>query len=513
MPDAPSLAPAAQRLGIPLPLLGCPTLPCLPMTATLSFLDRVQQIAEALLEAERAEPVAPPREPADMARHIAAGPLDDDDTAGRTGLTCMAGVAPGREGLPIEAVLDALERVALATPRTGTRRFFNQLFSGRSQAAAAGEMVASLLNTSMYTYKVAGPHALIETAITQHMARHVGYATGEGEGVFSPGGSLANLAAMIIARNQAVPDAREHGLDGRRLTVYGSADCHYSIRKNMGMIGLGRENLRLVECDQRGRMKPDTLDAMIAADKLAGAVPVAIVATAGTTVLGAFDPIEPLADVAARHKVWLHVDGALGGTTLLTARHRHLVAGSERADSWTWDAHKLMGVPLSSSVVLVRERGLLEKHFSEAAAYLFHNAETELDHGVRSIQCGRRNDALKLWAAWKHYGDEGYARRIEHLFALAQHAADEIDRRPGLVLTCRPESVNVCFEARGKPSDAICEALRVAQLAMVGHAEVGGRRIIRAACVNADMTFDDIDAFLDAVEDVARHTRDGDNTL
>ncbi|MCL4220478.1 MAG: hypothetical protein KJZ65_03820 [Phycisphaerales bacterium] len=483
------------------------------MTATLSFLERVQQIAEALLEAERTEPVAPPRPPADMARHIAVGPLDDDDTAGRTGLTCMAGVAPGRAGLPIEDVLDALERVALATPRTGTRRFFNQLFSGRIEAAAAGEMVASLLNTSMYTYKVAGPHALIETALTQHMARHIGYAEDQGEGVFSPGGSLANLAAMIVARNQAVPDARERGLDGRRLTMYGSADCHYSITKNAGIIGLGRQNLRKVECDQRGRMKPEALEAMIVADRKAGAVPVAVIATAGTTVLGAFDPIEPIADVAGRQKVWLHVDGALGGTTLLSRRLRHLVAGSARADSWTWDAHKLMGVPLSSSVVLVRERGLLEKHFSEAAAYLFHNAETELDHGVRSIQCGRRNDALKLWASWKHFGDEGYAQRVEHLFDLAQHMAEGIERRSSLVLTCRPESVNVCFEVRGKASEGVCEALRVEQLAMVGHAEVGGRRIIRAACVNADMTFDDIDAFLDAVEDVAPHAPDGDNAL
>lgn len=483
------------------------------MTATLSFLDRVQQIAEALFDAERLGPVAPAREPADMARHIAVGPPDDDDTAGRTGLTCMAGVAPGREGLPLEEVLEALERVALATPRTASRRFFNQLFSGRIEAAAAGEMVASLLNTSMYTYKVAGPHALIETALTQHMARHIGYASHEGEGVFSPGGSLANLAALIVARNEAVPEAREHGLDGRRLTVYASEDCHYSIRKNMGIIGLGRQNLRLVECDERGRMKPDALDALIAADRRTGAVPVAIVATAGTTVRGAFDPIEPLAELARNHGVWLHIDGALGGAVLLSPRYRHLVVGSEQADSWTWDAHKMMGVPLSSSVVLVRRRGLLEKHFSEAAAYLFHNAETELDHGVRSIQCGRRNDALKLWAAWKHYGDEGYARRIEHLFALARHAADEIERRPGLVLTCRPESVNVCFEVRGKPSDAICEALRIEQLAMVGHAEVGRRRIIRAACVNADMTYDDIDAFLDAVEDVARRTPDGDNAV
>jgi len=466
------------------------------MTATQSFLERVQQIGETLLQAERDEPVTPYRACSELR----------DQLVSRIGQ-----LAPARQGASIEAVLDGLEQIALCTPRTGSRRFFNQLFSGRTEAAAAGEMIAALLNTSMYTYKVAGPHALIETALTQHMARFVGYE--HGEGIFSPGGSLANLAAMIMARNEALPNVREHGLDGQRLAVYASGECHYSIRKNAGMIGLGRQSVRWVEVDDRGRMMPEALDAAIAADRQRGVRPVAIIATAGTTVLGAFDPIEPIADVAERHGLWLHVDGALGGSALLTERHRHLVAGAARADSWTWDAHKLMGVPLSSSVLLVRERGMLEKHFSEAAAYLFHNDEAAFDHGTRSIQCGRRNDALKLWAAWKFYGDEGYARRIDHLFDLARYAADEIERRPGLVLTCRPESITVCFEAVGKPSDAICQSLWREQRAMVGHAEVRGRRIIRMACANGEMTREDVDAFLDTVEEVAAGIPDGDNAV
>lgn len=446
-----------------------------------ALLEGVLRIAEKLFAAEREEPVAPHRNPAEI-----GGLIDLELPA---------------EGLPVEAVLEELERIVLATPRTGSRRFFNQLFSGREPLAAAGDMVAALLNTSMYTYKVAGPHALIETALTRHMAGLIGYE--EGEGIFSPGGSLANLTALVMARNAAVPGGREGGVDGRGLVVYASEEAHYSVRKACGMIGIGRTNQRGVPVDERGKMRPEALDAMIAEDVASGRTPVAIVATAGTTVRAAYDPVERIADIAERRGVWLHVDGAFGGSALLSGRHRHLVAGGERADSWTWDPHKLMGVPLTSSVLLCKRRGTLAANFSEAADYLFQSDTEEYNHGTRSIQCGRRNDALKLWAAWKHLGDRGYEARTDHLFDLAQHTAREIERRPGLVLTERPEGVNVCFEATGAPSGAVCEALRREQKAMVGHATVRGRSVIRVACANGAMTREDLSGFLDAVEEVA----------
>lgn len=451
-------------------------------TSDAALLDGVVRIAEKLFAAERDEPVAPFRRPDELA--------------------ALFDLAIPPEGRAAEAVLEELGRIALATPRTGSLRFFNQLFSGREPMAAVGEMVAALLNTSMYTYKVAGPHALIETALTGHMARIIGY--DEGEGIFSPGGSLANLAALVIARNTAIPDAREQGLDGRRLTVYASEDCHYSIRKACGMIGVGRNGLRLVETDDRGRMRPGTLATMIERDSEGGALPIAIVATAGTTVRAAFDPLEEIAAVAREHRVWLHADGAFGGSVLLSPTHRALAAGSGLADSWTWDPHKMMGVPLISSVLLCRQRGTLAANFNEAASYLYQSDGDEFNHGTRSIQCGRHNDALKLWAAWKHLGDRGYADRIDHLFALARTMARQIEQRPGLTLTCGPEATNVCFEVNGKPSEAICEAMRLRQKAMVGHAMVNGRCVIRVACVNGAMTEGDMTAFLDAIEAVAR---------
>lgn len=446
-----------------------------------TFLAGVVRIARRLLDAEREEPVTAYYSPDDLAARL-------DLTLSKTG-ACE------------QAVLDDLEQIVLLTPRTSSRRFFNQLFSGREPMATAGDMLASLLNTSLYTYKVAGPHALIETALTKRMAEIVGFK--EGEGILSPGGSLANLAALVMARNHALPDSRETGIDTNRVAVYASIDSHYSIRKACGMIGIGRSNLRLVPVDVRGRMVPEALNTMISTDKVNGIVPIAIVATAGTTVRAAYDPIESVAAVAGVHGVWLHVDGAFGGSVLLSSQYKHLAAGSELADSMTWDPHKLMGVPLISSVLLCRERGVLAANFNEAAGYLFQSDADEYNHGTRSIQCGRRNDALKLWALWKHLGDDGYAARIDHLFALAAHLAERVRSHPNLHLACEPEALTVCFEVSGHASDDICDALRRQQKAMVGFAQVNGRCVIRVACINADMDTNDIDAFIDAVVEVA----------
>lgn len=407
----------------------------------------------------------------------------------------------GKEGLPAEEVIEHLRRILRATPSSAGRCFFNQLFGGRDAMATLAEMLAPLLNTSMYTFKVAGPQVLIEGEVLRRMASAVGYR--QGEGMFAPGGSLSNLSAMIIARNEAVKDARENGMSGEPLKIYVSQDAHYSTRKGAGMIGIGRKNVREVPVDGRGRMEVSALSRLIAEDREQGQMPLMIVATAGTTVLGAFDPIRELAEVAGEEGMWLHVDGALGGSVLLCREHRHLLDGSELSDSFTWNAHKMMGVPLSCSVLLLKSGGLLEKNFNEKAEYLFQADRDELNPGTRSIQCGRRNDALKLWAAWKHHGDRGYDARIGRLFDLAGYAASRIEAEPELRLVRKPESINVCFEFPGCQSEEICRKLDEEGRLKIGHGVVEGRSAIRLVCIDPDLSRADIDEVLEKIQDVA----------
>ncbi|MEQ8850193.1 MAG: pyridoxal-dependent decarboxylase [Phycisphaerales bacterium] len=422
------------------------------------------------------------------------------------------GVDEARSSLPLEIpavgvgdeeALARLRRVIDATPPAAGPRFANQLFAGRESVATAADMVAAVLNNSMYTYKAAGPQVLVEQAVLKRMLDLSGMPNGDG--MFTPGGSLSNLACMIVGRNEVVEGARDDGFDGRGRYVYTSAESHYSVTKNANMIGVGRRAVRSVEADAEGRMKPDALRAAIRRDRADGANPMMIIATSGTTVMGAFDPLDALADVAGDEGLWLHVDGAFGGTALLNPESRPLMAGIERADSFTWDPHKMMGVPLMCSVGLTRQPDLMRKHFDETASYLFQQ-DFGPDHGwlnpgTRSLQCGRRNNALKLWAQWQALGDDGYANRVARQLALASHAAGCVRETPGLELTHDPVWATICFEVIGRSSTAICEKLNETGELKVGYGIVHGRRVIRLVTVDPSLSPRDIERM---IEDIAR---------
>ena len=418
------------------------------------------------------------------------------------------GLSLSAEPQSLEEVIEHLTQVMRAAPLTSGPRFFNQLFGGRDPAAFCGELFAALGNHSVYTYKVAGPLVLIEDVLIQTLGRYAGLSAPDQPcgGIFTPGGSLSNLAAMLCARDRCAPEWRERGMIDAR--VYTSAEAHYSVRKGAGIIGLGRDNVIAVECDEAGRLSPQALQARITADREAGHRPMLVVATAGTTVRGAFDPIDALADVCEREDLWLHVDGAFGGSALLTPTLRGLLRGIERADSLTWDAHKAMGVPLTCSVLLTRDSKACARSLSESASYLFQADDDWLNPGTRSLQCGRRNDALKLWAAWRYHGDLGWARRVERARALALDLAEQVESREHFKLCESPHFLNVCFEyvdSHGTPRDhqKICRLLQVERRALVGYATFKGRVVVRAAVINPELTSADLTTLLDEIETVA----------
>jgi glutamate/tyrosine decarboxylase-like PLP-dependent enzyme len=420
-------------------------------------------------------------------------------------LEAQLDVQLGSAGLTPEAVLSRLRTVLAATPSSSSWRFVNQLFGGREPAATAAEMLTAVPNVSMYTFKAAGAQILVERELLRHMARHAGFA--DGEGCFTPGGSLANLVALLLARNHLLPESRDRGVGGARLAVYTSAEGHYSIPKAAGILGIGRTSVRPIACDAEGRMSIDALAERITADRAAGIQPMLINATAGTTVRGAFDPLRAIAAVAREHGVWLHVDGALGGSLVLSPEHRQLLAGVELADSFAWNPHKMMGIPLQCSVLLVARRGELGRSLDETADYLFQAHAEDFNPGHRSIQCGRRNDALKLWAAWSRLGDRGFAERIHRQMALARLAARKIAADPELELLEEPPSINVCFLVRGVASEAVCERLDRDGRLKIGYGAVRGHQAIRLVCVNPDLDEADLDAILDEVRAAGRSLR------
>ena len=406
------------------------------------------------------------------------------------------------KGLSFDELAERLRAVVKATPSTAPGRFYNQLFGGREPFAVLGDVVATTLNNSMYTYKVGGPQILLEDKLLNRMGNLLGY---EGhEGTFTPGGSVSNLCAMVLARDHAVPEFRERGMDGRSLRVYTSTESHYCVPKAAAILGVGRANVVRIPVDDRGRMLAPALARAIQADIAAGHVPLMVNATSGTTVLGAFDPIDELADICESLDIWLHIDGAFGATMIFDERFEENLKGTERAHSITWDAHKLMGVPLSCSALLVREKGRLQASFDEVAGYLFQTEDDQWNPGTRSIQCGRRNDALKLWTNWLHHGTTGYRARTERMRDLALLAADCVRESPRMTLVKEPESLTVCFTVEGVKAEDLCDALQNAGLAMVGHATVEGQSVVRLALVDPGTQKEQVRCFFDDVRHVLR---------
>eukprot|EP00035_Acanthoeca_spectabilis_P022562 m.444454 g.444454 ORF g.444454 m.444454 type:complete len:534 (-) comp19101_c0_seq1:750-2351(-) len=356
----------------------------------------------------------------------------------------------GADPRSYDDLAEACQHVLDYSVRTGHPHFHNQLFASVSPAGVAGELLTAVANASMYTYEVAPVFTVLENDLLERMRGLLGWK--DGDGIFNPGGSISNLYAMNLARFRKCKEigysVKEDGLSGAPVMVcFASRDAHYSITKAAGLIGIGTKRVIKVDVDKAGRMIPEKLAEAIVAAKEAGQVPFMIQCTAGTTVLGSYDDIDAACDIAAEHKMWVHVDGCWGGSVALSKTHKHLLTGVERADSFAWNPHKMMGIPLQCCAFLTQELGILQEAHSANAKYLFQRDKlnANLDTGDKSLQCGRRNDALKLWMAWAAMGTEGYQRHIDNIWGCARYLRDEVLRRDGFKLVSEPMCTNVCF--------------------------------------------------------------------
>nr|UGX61743.1 black [Henosepilachna vigintioctopunctata] len=290
----------------------------------------------------------------------------------------------------------------------------------------------------------------MEETVLREMRKIVGFKDGKGDGIFCPGGSISNGYGLSCARHKKFPDIKTKGLNSLpRLVLFTSEDAHYSIKKMASFQGVGSDNVYCIKTDRRGKMDILDLEAQIIKSIEEGAVPFMVSATSGTTVLGAFDPLNEIADICEKYGLWMHVDAAWGGGALMSQKYRKLLTGIERADSVTWNPHKLLTAPQQCSAFLLRHEGLLAEAHGLNAAYLFQKDkfyDTKYDTGDKHIQCGRRADVLKFWYMWKAKGTNGLVKHIERVFENAEYFTDLIRNRPGFEMVHpEPECTNICF--------------------------------------------------------------------
>lgn len=423
------------------------------------------------------------------------------------------------KGQSYDALFADIEQYLELSVRTAHPRFFNQLWGGFSLPGFLGDVIASLSRTSMYTFEMAPVATLMELELMRKMTGLVGWPNGEG--TFVTGGSNGNMLALLMGRNRRFPNAKQQGTQQleRPLSLFISEQAHYSFEKACNILGLGTDALVHVASDNKGRIRPDALQKAIDDSKAAGREPFFVCATAGTTVLGAYDPIHEIAPITKANNLWLHIDGSWGGSALVSPRYRHLMQGAEEADSMVWNPHKQMSVSLPCSVLLAREPGqLMTTCASGNNSYLFREYEhANLDLGEMSLQCGRKVDALKLWLSWKYYGDDGYAQRIDRLFELAAYAEKLITAHPRFELQAERQSTNVCFRyipqgAEHLDLNTFNEAMRTRFLedgrAMINVAYINnGEYTIRWVFANPETTEEDLEISLKLLEEAAEKTR------
>ncbi|CAL8081098.1 unnamed protein product [Orchesella dallaii] len=351
-----------------------------------------------------------------------------------------------------EDLLDLLKEVMRYSVKTGHPYFINQLFSGLDPYGICAEWVASALNSSVYTYEVAPVFTLMELEVFERMRDMVGFPRGQGDGLFCPGGSMANGYAISVARYRKRPEVKERGLCGmKEMVMFVSEDCHYSFKKLASFQGLGMKNVVGIKVDRKGKMIIEDLVDQIEISLEKGQDPFMVAATAGTTVLGAFDPIEEVAKICQKYELYLHVDAAWGGGALMSPKYRHLLKGIEKADSVTWNPHKLLCAPQQCSTFLIKDSDVCTQTHATKATYLFQQDKfydaAYYDTGDKHVQCGRRADVLKFWFMWKAKGSEGFEAHINHIFGVAEYCVQELkSRSPAFQLLMEePECTNITF--------------------------------------------------------------------
>jgi aromatic-L-amino-acid decarboxylase len=413
------------------------------------------------------------------------------------------------------AALNAL-RDAFAHARAQNGRFFGYVQGPGEPVAALGDLAASIVNQNMTAWRSSPSGVTVERTVVRWLAEAVGCRGFFG--TLTGGGSAANLMGLTMAREATAP-ANEHGLYGApRGVVYASEQVHMAVPKAVAMIGIGRENLRTIPCDDSCRMVPSQLEEAIRQDKARGATPVAVVASAGTVNTGAIDPLREIAGIAHAQGAWMHVDGAYGALAAIAAPEKF--DGLALADSLSLDPHKWMYQPLDCGCLLYRDVEIARQTFKYTGDYA-KQLSTDPVEGFaffeESIELSRRFRALKLWLSLRYHGLEAFRAAIGRDLRHAQHLAAAVSQSPDLELLNEVELSAVCFrhlinkdaseETRNRFNMALLKRLIARGKVYLSNAVLKGKFCLRACIVNHLTEDSDVDAVVPEVLASAREVR------
>jgi aromatic-L-amino-acid decarboxylase len=425
------------------------------------------------------------------------------DSSGSELLALFGDVLP-ENGLGPEESFALAELAKHSRAQNG--RFFGYVMGSAEPVGVLGDFLTAALNQNVTSWRSGPAATTIERALVERFAYELGC---DGfSGSFCGGGSSGNLMGLAMARESKSP-ANEVG--ARPASVYASSEVHMSIPKAAALLGLGRDNVRLVAVDERFRMRPKALQAAINEDRNSDRTPIAVVASAGTVSTGAVDPLEEIAAVAREHDLYLHVDGAYGGLAALAAPDR--IGPLGLADSVSLDLHKWLYQPIDCGLLLFRDRDLARRTFTHTDDYVASSAADPLESFMffeESMELSRRFRALKVWLSVRFHGLGAYRASIREDLELAERLARMIEASDDLELLAPVELSAVCFrscQASTTNVDAfnreVLGAVNERGRTYISNATINGSFALRACITNHRTTTNDLEALIDEVRTVA----------
>lgn len=429
-------------------------------------------------------------------------------------------------GKPLSTILEAVgEQVLQHSVRVSHPTCIAHLHCPPLIPALAAEVLLSATNQSMDSWDQSPAATVLEQQLVDWLCKQFGYSA-QSDGIFTSGGTQSNLMGMLLARDRYCQvflnwSVQQQGLppEAQRFRILCSEVSHFTIRQAAYLLGLGEQAVVAVATDKHFQMCPKALKQTLADLYAQDLLPIALVATAGTTDFGSIDPLADLVECARSHDLWLHVDAAYGGALILSDRHRHHLHGIEAADSITVDLHKLFYQPISCGAFLLKARShfnLMRHH----AAYLNpeeNEAEGIPDLVTKSIQTTRRFDALKLWVSLQHLGRQGFAAMIDTTIELATQVAQHIASDPLLELVNQPMINAVVFRYGPSRSPATTDAAtiqinyinrRIRQLllqggqAVLAQTQLDDQVYLKLTLLNPRTTLPHITTLLDTVKQI-----------
>ena len=451
------------------------------------------------------------RQLAERVTTLAAEYLEDIDskpiaprTSGAETLRLFQSAMP-EQGIG-EQAFDLLPEV-IRCSRAQNGRFFAYVLGSGEPVGATADLLVSVLNQNATAWR-SGPAAMvIEQTVISWLTQAIGCAGFHGH--LTGGGSSANLMGLAMAREAKAP-ANEKGMAANGV-VYASEEVHMSIPKSVALLGIGRDNLRLIPTDDFFRMDTEKLERQILLDKQEGKTPIAIVASAGTVNTGAIDPLRKIAEIAQRYNAWFHIDGAYGALAAIAARDKF--EGLELADSISLDPHKWLYQPLDCGCLLYRSSEAARRAFSHSGDYARVLSEDPVEGFAffeESIELSRRFRSLKLWLSLRYHGFEAFRESIKNDLNQALRLAEAVRNNSHLELMAPVELSAVCFRHRalgGASEERVHEynaavLKRIVQRGRVylSNATLHGKFCLRACIVNHRTKDEDVDSILPELE-------------